>query len=89
MYLKRKIHSKNFYLVYEAVSILMSSGSKGLLMLLDFEKAFDSLEWAHIYKILQAFNFGKGFIFWFNLINTGAISCAINNGHFTEFFKLE
>ena len=88
-FLKDRYIGENVGLVYDIMSTLKISGSKGLLLLLDFEKAFDSLEWSYIKNILQAYNVWKDFIPWFNLLYSGAISCAINNGHFTEFFKLE
>lgn len=31
----------------------------GLIMLIDFEKAFDSVSWKFIFEILEYFNFGK------------------------------
>lgn len=31
----------------------------GLLMLIDFEKAFDSISWSLIYKVLDFFGFGQ------------------------------
>ena len=71
------------------MSTLKSYGYKGLLILLNFEKAFNSLEWSYIKNILQAYNFWKDFIALLNLLYTGTINCAINNGRFTEFFKLE
>ena len=30
----------------------------GLLLLVDFEKAFDSIEWTFLQKALDSFNFG-------------------------------
>ena len=34
----------------------------GLLMLINFEKAFDSISWKFIYKVLNHFNFSNEFI---------------------------
>lgn len=31
----------------------------GLIMLIDFEKAFDSVSWKFIFEILEYFSFGK------------------------------
>ena len=33
----------------------------GLLLLVDFEKAFDSIEWCFIEKTLEFYNFGPRF----------------------------
>ena len=38
----------------------------GLLLAIDFEKAFDSLDWTFLNKALSAFNFGQSFIKWVN-----------------------
>ena len=35
----------------------------GLLVLLDFKKAFDTVEWSFLYKILHFFGFGEPFLF--------------------------
>ena len=67
-FLKDRYTGENARLVYDILSTLKFSGSKDLLILLDFEKAFDSLEWSYIKNILQAYNFGKDFISWFNLL---------------------
>jgi hypothetical protein len=40
----------------------------GLLILLDFEKAFDSLEWSFISKSLEFFGFGESIIYWFQIL---------------------
>ena len=42
----------------------------GMLVLIDFEKAFDSISWTFIYKTLEFFGFGKSFINWIKLFNT-------------------
>ena len=34
----------------------------GMLVLIDFEKAFDSISWTFIYKTLKFFGFGKSFL---------------------------
>ena len=36
----------------------------GLLLIIDFEKAFDSISWDFINKVLKFFNFGESIIKW-------------------------
>ncbi len=45
----------------------------GILLMLDFEKAFDSLEWNFMTSVLQKFNFGQGFINWVNILYTNPL----------------
>ena len=34
----------------------------GMLLFIDFEKAFDSLEWDFLLMVLKAYNFGLDFV---------------------------
>ncbi|KAL9986242.1 hypothetical protein ACROYT_G000353 [Oculina patagonica] len=55
----------------------------------DFEKAFDSLEWDYLFKVLNVMNFGPSFINWVRTFYSNISSCVINNGHSSEFFSLQ
>ena len=59
-----------------------------LLLLIDVQKAFDCLEWSYIIQVLEKYNFGSDFIRWFNILYANASSCVINNGFFSEFFRI-
>ena len=61
----------------------------GILRFIDFEKAFDSIEWDFLYQSLEAFNFGPTLIRWIKTFYNNVSSCVINNGLFFEQFKLE
>ena len=52
----------------------------GFLLFIDFEKAFDSIEWDFMTKCLEKFNFGKDILTW--------VSCVINNGTTCQYFKI-
>ena len=54
----------------------------GLLLFIDFQKAFDSVEWEFLFESLQKFNFGRDFLQWVK-------TCVINNGVSSNFFTLE
>ena len=52
----------------------------GLLLFIDFEKAFDTIEWNFMRKVLEHFGFGCSLINWVNLFYSDIQSCIINNG---------
>ena len=60
----------------------------GILLFVDFEKAFDSIEWNLISKVLEVFNFGPAIRKWFSVIYNDAESAAMNNGFLTNYFKI-
>ena len=59
----------------------------GILLFIDFEKAFHSIEWDFLYQLLDAFNFGSTLIRWIKTFYNNVSSCVINNGLFSEQFK--
>ena len=60
----------------------------GVLLFIDFEKAFDSLEWDFLLMVLKAYNFGLDFVSWFSVLYANSNSSVINNGFFSNFFKI-
>ena len=61
----------------------------GLLIFIDFQKAFDTLEWSYLYKCLEAFNFGDELICWVRTFYQNIQSCVINNGSASDYSNLE
>ena len=61
----------------------------GILFFIDFEKAFDSLEWDFLNKCLELFNFGPELIRWVNIFYKNIQSCVINNGLCCDYFNIE
>ena len=59
----------------------------GLLLFIDFEKAFDSLEWSFIVNSLRFFGFGPSIINWVKVLYCKTESCVLNNGWSTNFFQ--
>ena len=88
-FLKNRFIGENTRLVYDIISELNNNKtSKGMIMLIDFEKAFDTVGWKFINQILGAYNFGDSFKKWFEILYRGASSCVINNGHFSGSFQI-
>ena len=61
----------------------------GILLAIDFEKAFGSLNLNFLLRVLHAFNFGPSFVQWIRVLYNNASSCVMNNGFTTgPFFAL-
>ena len=60
----------------------------GTILFLDFEKAFDSVRWEFLHKVLKAHNFGQSFMNWIRIIYKNISSCILNNGFSSGYFQL-
>lgn len=61
----------------------------GLLLFIDFEKAFDLISWQFIQKVLQFFNFGTSIQKWVHIFYTNIISAVKQGGNLSEFFEIQ
>ena len=52
----------------------------GVILFLDFKKAFDTVEHEFMLKTLQQFGFGDSFIKWIKTLYNNITSCIFNNG---------
>ena len=64
-------------------------GCKGIMSVVDFEKAFDSLRLDFLFKSLEIFGFGASFITWIRTFYKNITSCVVNNGFFTPSFQVK
>jgi len=61
----------------------------GILLFIDFEKAFDSIDWNFMLKCLDAFGFGPTLTRWVETFYRDITSCVLNNGICTPYFELQ
>lgn len=61
----------------------------GMAIFLDSRKAFDTIEWHCLEKVLTHFNFGPNFLKWFKTLHVDISSCVLNNGHASCIFSDE
>ena len=75
--------------IFDIMDFTEKENIPGLLIFIEFQKAFDTLEWSYLYKCLEAFNFCKEFIQWVRTFYQKNIqSCVINNGTAPDYFNL-
>jgi hypothetical protein len=87
-FIKDRFMHENTRIVYDLLQYTANHNIPGLLVLVDFEKAFDSLEWSFLWKAMQRFNFGESFIQWVKVFYTDIKSCILCNGGRTDFFDI-
>ena len=62
---------ENVKLIYEP----KKQNLPGPILSVDFEKAFDTVSWKFIEKVLEYFNFGSSVKSWIKLFQKGSESC--------------
>ena len=60
----------------------------GLILFVVFAKAFDSVSWNFIYKVLQFFNFGNSMITWIKVLYNNAMLAVNQGGNLSSFFHI-
>lgn len=63
-----------------------ATGTPGILLALDFSKAFDTVRWQLIEKALQLFNFGEYILAVVRTLFSDIKSCIFNSGFSSGFF---
>ena len=58
-------------------------------MLIDFEKAFDSISWKFMCKVLNHFNFSNELIKWIKIFNTEITGTVLQVGFLSEIFPIK
>ena len=88
-YLEGRFISENIRLISDILNFTMDQDIEGIALFIDFEKAFDSLDWEYLFKALDTFHFGSDFKTWVKTLFTNISSCIINNGFASGPFTLK
>ena len=76
----------NLRLIYDMIAYLKENNLPGLLLNIDFEKAFDSVDWKFMFKVLKAFSFKKDIYRWIETFYTNIKSAVIVNRQSSKWF---
>jgi len=80
---------ENTCLLYDIIQYAEENNLPGLLLFIDFEKAFDSLSWNFLHKVLKYFNFGPTIQNWVKVFYSNIVSSVNQGGNLSEFFNIE
>lgn len=85
-FIKGRQASESILLVKEIVHTIQKGKGKGMIIKLDFEKAFDTISWEFLFEVLAMMNFDSEWIDWIKgLLQSARISILVNGSPTKEF----
>ena len=87
-YIKDCYIGENVRAVSDINDYLKNKKQTGIILQIDFEKAFDSVNWKFMDFVLNNFGFGETFKKWVKIMYSDISSAVLNNGNITKFFSL-
>ena len=88
-YLKLRSAAENIRLVEDVIEFCNYSNLPGILIFIDFKKAFDSVNLHFLIQLLERRHFKNSFIRWIQALYKNASGKVINNGWVTQNFRIE
>ena len=79
---------ENSSLIYDILHYTKQENIPGVLMLIDFEKAFHSVSWEFLYGTLKLLGFGPKMIKWITIFNTNITGYVLQCGFFSQPFPI-
>ena len=83
-FITNRFIGENTRLLFDIINYAEIEQIPGLLIIVDYAKAFDTIEWNFINKSLKLFNFGTELIKWIALLRENSFSRVEQNGNFSE-----
>ena len=87
-YIRNRYIGNNARFLQDIINLSENYDLPCALISLDFEKAFDSLDWKFMIECLKKYNFGENFIKWINILYNKPSMIIKNNGHFSRSISL-
>ena len=88
-YVKNRLINESGPVISDILEISNSLALEGLLVTVDIEKAFDSVNHYFLLHILRKFGSGIDFVCWIKMLLNNQEFCIINGGKTAKYFKLE
>ena len=80
--------SANIRMIIDTMNHANEEDLDSLLVLIDFEKCFDKIEFQAIFGALEYFGFGDNFVSMVKTMYTDFSACIQNFGNFSEYFSV-
>ena len=88
-FVQNRFIGENIRLIHDIMTECELENKQGILILVDFEKAFDTLDWNFIQTVFEMSNYGEKILNWIKILQNGSRSMVSQNGFFSESIKLE
>ena len=88
-FMKGRLIENHIRLIDDIIHTSNKNNTPGMIVSIDFQKAFDSVSHEYIVKTLRKFNFGDNFINFIKVILSNTESCVQNGGWLSEWFNIE
>jgi hypothetical protein len=86
-FIKGRYILESVVVAHEIVHSINKSGEKGVVLKLDYEKAYDRVSWNFLFDMLESRNFDAKLINWIRQIVVGGSIGIMLNGEDSSYFK--
>ena len=86
-FIKRRYIGENIRLICDLLEQTKTDKNPGILLSIDFRKAFDTLECPIMHKALETYNFGESLRRWIEIFYKNIESTVLNNGYASKWIK--
>ena len=87
-FIKGRHINYNIRLIQDIIEHSEKQNIEGLILFLDFAKAFDTVEWDYMFTTLKQFNFGESFLHWARTLYKDNECSISNNGWLSSPIKI-
>ena len=87
-FIKGRFIGQNVRLLNDIMEYTEAKNLPGILLFIDFRKAFDTIEWNFIHKCIELYNFGPNIRKWLSILYSNVESGVMNAGFMTNYFKV-
>ena len=88
-FVQNRFIGENIRLIHDIMTECYENNIQGTLILVDFEKAFDTLDWSFIHTVFKLSNYGDKILNWIKILQQGSQSMISQNGFFSNAIHLE
>lgn len=86
-FIKGRYILESVVVAHEIVHSIHKTGEQGVVLKLDFEKAYDKVSWSFLFQMLESRNFHPSWIQWVKLLLVGGSIGVMVNGEESSYFK--